>query len=90
MNGIIRSSVKGDELDGGSSMSIRIFFFLTGFGLAVIGGINMIAYINLLATGYSLIEYLLFIKGRAECYLFPMGFLIICISIYFRGKEKYE
>ena len=67
------------------ALGIRVFFLLTGFGLAVIGGINIVAYLNLLAIGYSFIDYLLFIKDRVECYLLLIGFLIICISIYFRG-----
>lgn len=69
-------------------MIMRIFLLLTGFGLAVLGGISTIAYLNLLTTGYTALDYLHFIKGRVECYLFLIGMLIICLSIYYPGKEE--
>ncbi|MGG7618539.1 hypothetical protein [Bacillus coreaensis] len=69
-------------------MIMRIFLLLTGFGLAVLGGISTVAYLNLLTTGYTIMDYLEFIKGRIECYLFLVGMLMIWLSIYFPGKEE--
>jgi hypothetical protein len=67
---------------------MRIFLLLTGFGLAVLGGISTIIYLNLLSTGYTILDYLEFVKGRVECYLFLVGMSIICLSIYYPGKEE--
>jgi hypothetical protein len=68
---------------GSLSMIFRLFLFVIGFGIAVSGGVSMIAYLNLLATGHGFIEYLLFISKRIECYLMPMGVVIIWLSIYY-------
>lgn len=59
-----------------------VFIFLIGFGLAVSGGVSLIAYLNLLPTGISWLEYLLFIKGRMECYFLPVGLLLMLAVIY--------
>ncbi|KAA0546511.1 hypothetical protein FZW96_14795 [Bacillus sp. BGMRC 2118] len=63
-------------------MVFRLFLFLLGFGIAVIGGISTIAYLNLLTTGHGFVDYLYFISRRIECYLFPLGVSIIGLSIY--------
>jgi len=57
--------------------------FLIGFGLAVTGGVTMIAYMNFLPAGISWIEYLLFVSTRIECYFLPVGMLMISLAIYF-------
>ena len=59
-----------------------VVLFLIGFGLAVSGGVSLIAYLNLLPTGISWLEYLLFIRGRIECYFLPIGLLLMLITIY--------
>ncbi|WP_442852698.1 hypothetical protein [Bacillus sp. J33] len=43
----------------------------------------MIAYLNLITTGHAFKEYLIFISNRLECYLLPIGIIIIWFSIYF-------
>jgi hypothetical protein len=63
-------------------MLFRAFLLLTGFGLAVIGGISAVAYLNLLTTGYEMVDYLRFILKRFECYLLPIGIIVIWGSIY--------
>ncbi|MFD1705631.1 hypothetical protein ACFSCZ_02565 [Siminovitchia sediminis] len=63
-------------------MLFRAAVYLIGFGLAMVGGINIIAYLNLLPMGYSYSQYLMFIGRRPECYLFPAGLIIIWFSIY--------
>jgi hypothetical protein len=61
----------------------RALMVLIGFGLAVSGGTTAIMYLNLLAVGFTSIEYFEFILDRPECYLFPGGILITWLSIYF-------
>jgi len=55
--------------------------FLVGFGLAVSGGVTIIAYMNFLPAGISWIEYFMFIKGRIECYFLPVGIIFMFIAI---------
>jgi len=64
--------------------------FLIGFGLAVSGGVTIIAYFNFLPAGISWIEYFMFIKGRMECYFFPVGIILMCIVIYFFPNNQTE
>lgn len=68
-------------------MVFRIFMLLTGFGLAVSGGVSTIAYLNLLTTGHGFVEYMDFISSRIECYLLPAGILFVWLSIYFPGAK---
>ncbi len=70
-------------------MIARIFFFLLGFGLTVIGFIYMISYLNLLTMGYTFLEYLVFISKRYECIVAIIGFLMITCSI-FKGGDKID
>ena len=70
-------------------MIARIFFFLLGFGLTVIGFIYMISYLNLLTMGYTFLEYLLFISNRFVCIVAIIGFLMITCSI-FKGGDKID
>ncbi|WP_249870122.1 hypothetical protein [Oceanobacillus saliphilus] len=55
----------------------HVFLFLIGFGLAVTGGVTIIAYMNFLPAGLSWHDYFIFISGRLECYFFPLGILIM-------------
>ncbi|MCP8615570.1 hypothetical protein [Salirhabdus salicampi] len=59
-----------------------IFWFLIGFGFATAGGVTLIAYLNLIPIGFTWFEYFLFVKGRPECYLFPLGILIITMTVF--------
>ena len=60
----------------------NIFLFLIGFGLAVSGGVTIIAYMNFLPAGITWVEYFIFIQGRIECYFLPIGFILMAIAIY--------
>nr|WP_081485586.1 hypothetical protein [Bacillus methanolicus] len=71
-------------------MIVRLFFFLLGFSLAVSGGISIIAYLNLLATGHGMIHYLQFISTRFECYLLPFGLILISLSIYSAPSKNHN
>lgn len=70
-------------------MIVRIFFFLLGFGLSVIGFTYIISYLNLLTMGYTFLEYLLFITKRYECIIAIIGFIMITCAI-FKGGEKID
>jgi hypothetical protein len=69
-------------------MLFRAFLLLTGFGLAVSGGVSTIAYLNLLTTGNGIVDYMIYIAKRIECYLLPIGIFIIWLSIYFSRYSK--
>lgn len=60
----------------------QIFLFLIGFGLAVAGGVTLIAYTNFLPAGVTWLGYFIFVKGRIECYFLPLGILIMAFAIY--------
>ena len=67
----------------------KIFFFLVGFGLTVIGFVYIISYLNLLTIGYNFIDYVKFIIRRIECLLALIGIIIMSISLIHKG-DKYE
>ena len=69
---------------------IRGFLFLIGFGISVAGGISMIAYLNLFATGMSIMEFVKFLVSRPESYLLPIGILLVAGSIYLSGTREQE
>ncbi|WP_226037659.1 hypothetical protein [Aquibacillus saliphilus] len=58
-----------------------ILLFLIGFGLTVSGGVTLITYLNFIPAGLSWLDYFIFIQGRIECYLFPIGIIILAIAI---------
>ncbi|MFD0952687.1 hypothetical protein [Virgibacillus natechei] len=66
---------------------VYIFLFLTGFGIAVSGGVTIIAYMNFLPAGLSWMEYFTFIANRIECYFLPIGILIMVFVIYRMPKN---
>jgi hypothetical protein len=66
----------------GQAMIFRFFMLMVGFGLAVTGGVSMIAYLNLVTAGYSFVYYLKFIVLRVEFHFFLFGFIMILASIY--------
>lgn len=68
-------------------MVARVFFFLLGFGLAVLGFTYIISYLNLLTMGYNFIQYLLFISKRYECIIALIGLLMVTCAI-FKGGNK--
>lgn len=65
-----------------------LLLFLIGFGLAVAGGVTLIAYMNFLPAGITWLDYLLYVKTRPECYLLPIGFLFISIAITFGANSE--
>ena len=65
----------------------RLFFFLVGFGLTVVGFIYIISYLNLLSIGYNFIEYVQYIVRCIECINAPVGILIMFFALY-KGEKN--
>lgn len=68
----------------------RIFFFLLGFGLTVVGFTYIILYMNLFSLGYTMREYLLFLVKQPECLFSVIGLLIITLTIFRKGGKSYD
>jgi len=71
-------------------MLVRVFLFLTGFGLTVIGCVYIISYLNLLTIGYNFLEYVNFISRQLECLYFILGIVIMSLTIFISGGKKDE
>lgn len=72
-------------------MITRIFFFLLGFGLTVIGCVYIISYLNLMTVGYNFCNYVHFIIKRIECLYTIIGCFFMFGSVYMPmlgGREK--
>ena len=69
-------------------MIVRIFVFLIGFGLTVIGFVYIISYLNLLTLGYSFLEYVQFIMRRLECLYAIIGIIIILLDLCIPGGKN--
>ncbi|MBS4193647.1 hypothetical protein [Lederbergia citri] len=69
-------------------MLFRGLMLLIGFGFAVSGGVSLIGYLNLITMGNTLIDYLVFIAKRPECYLLPIGIIMITSSIFYSDEKK--
>lgn len=66
---------------------VRVFFFLLGFGLSVIGCSFIILYLNLTTMGYNFINYVNFISRRIECYYSVIGVIIMILSLTIKGDR---
>lgn len=71
-------------------MLIRIFVFLIGFGLTIIGSMYIISYLNLITIGYNFLEYVNFICSRVECIYALIGIILIMLTIFIPGGNKSE
>lgn len=71
-------------------MLARIFFFLIGFGLTIIGSVYIIVYLNLLSIGYNFFEYVNFIIRRFECLIGFLGVFIMFITTIMPGGKNNE
>lgn len=68
-------------------MVARLFMMIIGFGLAAGGGISLIAYMNYIPAGLTLLDYLAFIFQRTEGVVFAAGLFMIAGSIYWPEKN---
>lgn len=71
-------------------MLTRIFLFLLGYALTVIGFVYIISYLNLFTIGYNFFDYVYFIFRRIECLYVALGIILIILSIYIPLGGKYE
>ena len=69
-------------------MFTRIFFFLVGFAMTVLGSTFMVLYLNLITIGYSFKEYVNFIIRRAEIYYLFVGLIIIFLTLTLGGNKN--
>lgn len=69
-------------------MLLRMFIFLIGFGLTIIGFIYIILYMNLMTIGYTFLEYVNFIIRRYECLYALFGLIIMTLVIFMGGKYE--
>ena len=69
-------------------MFARIFFFLVGFAMTVLGSTFMILYLNLITIGYSFKEYVNFIIRRTEIYYLFIGLIIIFLTLTLGGNKN--
>jgi hypothetical protein len=69
-------------------ITLKIFLFITGFGLMVLGFSTMILYINLFAFGYNFKEYISYIVKLPEFYYLLVGFILINLSILNKGEKN--
>ena len=69
-------------------MLLRIFLFLIGYALTVVGMLFIISYFNLISLGYNFLEYVNFIIRRIECLYVFIGILIMIFSINLGGKNE--
>lgn len=79
--------MRGKE-DNSRDYFFRGMVFLIGFGLSVAGGVSLIGYLNLLTTGNSFKDYLLFISKSPECYLLPIGIAMITSAVFTKDKKS--
>lgn len=69
-------------------MLFRFFFLLVGFGLAVAGGVSIMAYLNLLTAGHDFSGYIKFILHRVEFYLILIGLVLVVSSLVTPNSKK--
>ena len=67
---------------------MRIFLFLLGFGLMVVGSTYIITYLNLFSFGYTFKEFIFFIFKRYECLYVLIGLSLVTITIYWKGESN--
>ena len=67
---------------------IRLFLFMFGFGLSVLGFMYMILYLNLLTIDYTFAEYIKFIFTKCECIQGFIGIIIIFVTIFYKGDNN--
>ena len=69
-------------------MMTRILIMLIAFIMMVYGLTYIIIYINLFTFGYTIKEYIIFILGQKECWLYIIGLLMQIILLYtWKGKR---
>lgn len=68
----------------------RIFFFIIGLFLMIIGNSFILLYLNLLTLGYNFLFYVNFIIRRFECDSLLIGIIIVLLTVFIKGDKKHE
>lgn len=55
--------------------------------MSIVGLSYMIIYLNLLALGFTIEDYLIYISKRVECLLFIPGYLMVVVITFKRRKK---
>ena len=71
-------------------MFLRLFLFLLGFGLMIIGFMYIILYLNLLTLGYKFSEYVQFISRQWITYNAVIGMILVTLTIYIPEGRCHE
>ncbi|MEG0021511.1 MAG: hypothetical protein RR745_01460 [Bacilli bacterium] len=71
-------------------MLFRIFTFLTGFGLTVVGCVYLLCFLNLMTIGYNFVEFVNFISIQLEIYFIPLGIILMSVAIHLIGGKENE
>jgi hypothetical protein len=66
---------------------VRVFFFLLGYILSIIGLVYIISYLNLIDIGYTFSNYVHFIISKHECNITFIGIILMIIT-FFKGEDK--
>ena len=66
----------------------RFLIFIIGLVLTVVGLSYIIIYLNLLVMGYTFWDYLDYIFGKFECLSFFIGYVLILLSLFVKGRKK--
>lgn len=66
----------------------RFLIFIIGVVLSVFGLSFIIIYLNLLIMGYTFWDYLYYIFHKIECLSFFVGYLLVLLSIYGKGRRR--
>jgi len=69
-------------------MYLKIFLFLLGFGISVIGLTYIVGYLNLLTLNYSFLYYIKFIITRIECLIVVIGFILMTLSMNIKVNKN--
>lgn len=65
---------------------MRLVFFFVGLFLWIMGCTYFILYLNLLTMGYSIIDFLKYIIFGYPGVILGLGFVLIFITIFKKGK----
>ncbi|CDC41287.1 unknown [Firmicutes bacterium CAG:449] len=69
-------------------MIYRILVFILGAIFLSIGLSIMIIYLSLFSLGFSFEQYINYLFSNFTFYFIPIGFLLLCLSLFFDSKWK--
>lgn len=60
---------------------VYILVFLIGFGFSVSGGVSMILYLNFIPAGLTIVDYVVILQSKIECYFLLVGIVLMGLSL---------